>query len=349
MKQIENRKKYVLIILAFFVLYFMLGGNVNTNKCTHWHSSPPTDIIQQSPGDISTQFEFAGEHRKISLRDMAIREETAFVMGSSINDVSKLFSLNITTGQLNWQICASGVMAVGTDFIFVSYTEIRGAYVIAYDRNLGTEVWQEKVDFGRHVTNLTVTPFGLLVQTANRNSERYYLLNMETGKQETSFKTDADRQAFWIESGSTVYRIPSYDEVIAKGRVEWQTKINYDGYLGSTELILNDDIIVAYKKSPIITQIVALDQADGAILWQTSINTQSNLVVEKGVLFFVTGDTELMAFNLHTGEFLGSVTFSPGVDEVAGYNTSILVSASGNQVAVYFSSSYQLFVFHFAT
>jgi outer membrane protein assembly factor BamB len=83
-------------------------------------------------------------------------------------------------------------------------------------------------------------------------------------------------------------------------------------------------------------------------LWQTRINIQSNLVVEKGVLFFVTGDTELMAFNLYTGELLGSVTFSPGVDEVAGYNTSILVSASGSQVAVYFSSSYQLFVFHFA-
>ncbi len=346
MKQIENQKKFALIILAFFVLYMMPGGKVNANKCTHWQSSRPTDIIQQSIGTISTRFEPIAEHR-ITLRDMAIREETAFAMGSSINDISKLFSLNVTTGQPNWQICASGIMAVGTDFIFVSYTEIRGAYVIAYDRNLGTEVWQEKVDFGRHVTTLTVTPFGLLVQTANRNSERYYLLNMETGKQETSFKTDADRHAFWIENGSTAYQIPSYNEVIAQGKVEWQTKINYDGYLGSTELILNDDVIVAYKKGSTITQIAALDQANGAILWQTRINIQSNLVVEEGKLFFVTGDTELMAYNLYTGEFLVSVTFSPGVDEVAGYNTSILVSANGNQVAVYFSSSYQLFVFHF--
>lgn len=347
MKQIENRKKYALITLAFFVLYMMSGGKVNANKCTHWSSSRPTDIVQQSIDIISTRFELIEEHR-ISLRDMAIREETAFVMGNNDDDISKLFSLNVTTGQLNWQICASGVMAVGTDFVFVSHTEIRGDYVIAYDRNSGTEVWQEKVDFWRHVTALDATPFGLLVQTQTRDSTRYYLLNMETGKQETSFKTTADRQSFWIENGSTVYRVPSNNEVIAQGGVEWQTRVDYDSSVSSepTELIL-DDVVVAYKRGYPVTQIAALEKFGGGVLWQTSVDMQSNIATANDVVFFVAGHSELTAVNLQTGQFLGSVIFTPGAYEVAGRNTDILVAADGDLVAVYFSGSSQLFVFRF--
>ncbi|MCC6606997.1 MAG: PQQ-binding-like beta-propeller repeat protein [Anaerolineae bacterium] len=347
MKKVGYRKKYALVILAFFGLYMMSGGKVNANKCTHWSSSQPTDVIQQSIGTISTRFEPIEEHH-ISLRDMSIREETAFVMGNNVDDISKLFSLNVTTGQLNWQICASGVMAVGADFVFVSYDEIRGAYVIAYDRNSGAEVWQAKVDFWRGVTILDVTPFGLLVQTANRNSERYYLLNMETGEQETSFKTEADRQSFWIENGSTVYRVPSYNEVIAQGGAEWQTRVDYDSsvYSEPTELIL-DDVVVAYKRGYPVTQIAALDKSSGGVLWQASLDIQSNIGIANDVVFFVTGHSELTAVNLQTGQFLGSVIFTPGAYEVAGRNTDILVAADGDLVAVYFSGSSQLFVFRF--
>ncbi|MCP5098542.1 MAG: PQQ-binding-like beta-propeller repeat protein [Chloroflexi bacterium] len=348
MKRVKNLKTYLLIIFAIFILYIIWGGKIDVNNCSYVYSSQPLPVVQQIPNSTSTRFKLEREYRDLFLHTIMLEEATIFAFGS-INDNANLLSLDTTTGQINWQTCASGAMNVGTDFVFVSYTDTRGAYVVAYDKESKTEVWQEKVDFWRHVTDLTVTPFGLLVQTANRNSERYYLLNMETGKQEASFRTKADRQSFWINNGSTVYRIPSFNEVIAQGKAEWQTKINYDSYPGidPIELILNDDVIVAYKKSPTITQIAVLDQANGAILWQTDLNIQSNLVVEKGVLFFVTGDTELMAFDLYKGVFLGSATFSPGVDQIAGLNTRILVSASGNQVVVYFSSSYQLFVFHF--
>ncbi len=107
--------------------------------------------------------------------------------------------------------------------------------------------------------------------------------------------------------------------------------------------IFYDDVVIA----PTITQITVLDQANGAILWQIRVNIQSNIAIEEDALFFVTGDTELMALNLQTGEFLGSVTFNSGVEEVAGHNMRIFVSTCGNQVVVCVSSSYQLFTFEF--
>jgi hypothetical protein len=66
------------------------------------------------------------------------------------------------------------------------------------------------------------------------------------------------------------------------------------------------------------------------------------------ITYVLTQSNKLIALNTYTGEIVGKLAFAPGFSHDFDFiNTSIVVAADGDVVAVYFEDSKQLSVFRF--
>lgn len=288
----------------------------------------------------------------ISLSAMELSDGIVFVMGEYNGYRNALWSMNLVTQEVHWQTCATGVMSVGEDYIYVLDSSSSNTRVRAYDMNSGTEVWQKGSDFGfPAVKNLEITPLGLLVTTHNHGIKRWNLRNLQTGRKEHTFQNDSDVKGFWIEQGSVIYDVKDADLVVANGPIQWQTQVGFESYIDSelVALVAKREFVLVYEQSPTITQIAVLNKYNGDILWQANMRIASNLVVSEGTLFFVTSDVELLAIDLQTGEISGSITFFSDLGNPLNEYLDILVSANKDQALVYFANSNQLFNFYYSS
>ncbi len=111
---------------------------------------------------------------------------------------------------------------------------------------------------------------------------------------------------------------------------------------------LGDDMFVL-SHSPVIAYALKSD----SMVWQTDIiGSVSNIFASNGVIYFLDHDGIFRALDEQSGATLGYVQFEPAnpnkAEPFGDYGiTRYTVVADGNNVALYFSETQQLFFFHF--
>jgi hypothetical protein len=352
-----NRVRTWKIILSFLVVVAILQiilegwlGIAAECKPVRDQNSTPSRISYYVDS-ISAQFQLA-QTFMVSLSALELSDGDAFIMGKHNGNRNALWNIDLETQEVNWQTCATGVMSIGKKYIYVLDSSASTTRLRAYDKQTGIEDWQKGVDpWYPAIKNLEITPFGLLVTTHNHGNKRWSIRNLQTGRKEHTFRSDTEVKEFWIEQGFVVYDVIGADLIVAKGPVQWQTRVEFEGYPDSdlVTLILEKEIVLAYKQSPTVTQIAALNKYSGTILWQSDVHIVSNLAVIEGMLFFVIDDIELVAVDLETGKKSGSVVFSLDRENTLDEYLDITVSVDEGRVLTYFTNSHQLFDFYYSS
>lgn len=307
---------------------------------------PPLTIADKS-SDIQLVQTLEG----VFLSSLALDDRTAFITGSFDKfENDHFFSFDMVTEEVNWETCDStGVMAVDKNAVYIWGRD--PGLVTAYERGAGAKIWQNSVDREYPIIDaLDRVPLGLLVESRNRAGTRFHLLDFETGEIKRSFESEAEMQKFWVDNGFTAYSTDG-DLVLANGNAKWGTLVQYEPKPNNVfnefiEPIITDDVILVYRSDiHNYFQIAALDKGNGETLWQTEIQTKSNLAVTSEQIFLVATNTELVSFDLITGQISHYVTFTPGIQEMSGQRTDAVVAADDDLILAYFSSSHQLFTF----
>jgi outer membrane protein assembly factor BamB len=271
---------------------------------------------------------------------------SVIVVGSlQANEATSLMSVDIETEKLNWSVCETQSMILDKNHVYVGYSDF-GAFVTTYDVESGMKGWQEKVD-NQGLSDIEITPIGLLITTNDHGRKRYYLLDENDGQQIRSFSDQYAMNEFFTQNGQNILQLTGKG-IASSGTQNWETELNELPYRATLKATLRNDVVLVDIRDHFISQVFSLDSHTGAILWQTDQNIKSNLTEEDGVVYFLTEDALLVAADLRTGTSLGHVQFSPGLKEMDDFdfvNAYPRVAVNDGVVVVYFDSARQLFAF----
>lgn len=233
--------------------------------------------------------------------------------GSGIN--VDVISANINTGKVNWQaIAGSAFLLKDSQRIYAEAPNNFGAAgIVAYDINSGSLEWETRFDYeyAAGVGHLTLTETNIRAETYHHSNEATYTVDIETGEIKEVIK-DTPRYAV--------------DEVV----IYHGMKFEKQGY-------------------GVPDKVTATKVDDGSIIWEYKDEPViSNIAVGGAITYVLTKNNKLIALNTDTGEILGKLAFAPRFSNDFDFiNTSVLVAAEGDIVAVYYEDSKQLSVFRF--
>jgi outer membrane protein assembly factor BamB len=187
------------------------------------------------------------------------------------------------------------------------------AGIVAYDINSGSLEWETRFDYeyAAGVGHLTLTETNIRAETYHHSNEATYTVDIETGEIKEVIK-DTPRYAV--------------DEVV----IYHGMKFEKQGY-------------------GVPDKVTATKVDDGSIIWEYKDEPViSNIAVGGAITYVLTKNNKLIALNTDTGEILGKLAFAPRFSNDFDFiNTSVLVAAEGDIVAVYYEDSKQLSVFRF--
>jgi outer membrane protein assembly factor BamB len=340
----DNLISITLFVTLATAFYFIYWPKIVADYQADWQPvQAPLAIAELSP-----QIELITEYKNTNVKQIELKEGVAYIGGSlNVKDLVALISFDPLTQKTNWQVRPSSqIITIDSNRVYIWGD---AGEVIAYDKITGMKVWQEVVDRRFPIIDaLTITPFGLLVESRNPSGTRYHLVNLETGRKISSFQTEAEKNDFWLENALPVTTADVHNNITTQGDIEWQNSVDFKPYAGSRtdiQFILTDDNIVAYKESNSITEISALNRISGNVLWEVEVNSMSNLTVAEDILFFVTENGELTGVDINSGQITTYVTFSTAIQEELGHNGNVIIAADSSLILMYIYSSKQLFIF----
>ncbi len=313
----------------------------------HWEGAKQSMEIL----DNSSEFEFINKLQRVYSFGDIYTDGTSVTVVGSFNEYEppNLMNIDIETGKLNWYACETESMILGENHLYIGYTDFSGAFVTAYEVESGIEVWYTKVD-NHGVSDIEITPIGLLVTTNNHGRERYYLLNKNDGQQSKSFSDRYAMNEFFIQNGQNIFKLTA-EGIASSGDQNWETKLNELPYRAKIKTTSRNGVVLVDIRDHFLSRVIALDSRTGAILWQTDQNIKSDLAIEDNIVYFLTDDASLLAADLTTGYILGHVMFSPSLKEMEEFdfvNAYPRISVNNGVVVVYFDNSRQLFTFQFS-
>lgn len=260
----------------------------------------------------------------------------------------ELLSLDTQNGQVNWQMCETEAMIMDKDRIYVGYTDFSGAYVNAVDIQSGEKMWQTKVDHNG-ISTIQINFRDLLVTTNDHGDKRYYLVDRQTGKIHQTFRDYRVKDKYLVSAGYTIYE-PTARGLAAIGNANWEIDLPNTFYQSEIKTTHIDHVLLIESNTNFISQIFAVDPSTGETLWQTEKNIKSNLVVEDGVVFFLTGESTLKAVDLFSGQSISEIQFSPSLTSLSDFdyvNSHPYIAVHNGKLAIYFDTGRQLFTFQF--
>lgn len=240
-------------------------------------------------------------------------EEPSDAWGRGVN--VDLISADINTGKVNWQAQTdSAFLLRDEEHIFAEAVgQFGAAGMAAYDINTGDQNWETRFDYdyAAGIGHVALTESDMTVETYHHGRYASYLVDKETGKIKETHK-DSSRYAI--------------DE----------------------ELVYNG-IILEKQGYGVPDAITARNEANDSIVWQFDDEPAvSNIAIGGSVTYFLTKSVKLIAVDTKTGEVLGTLNFAPRFPHDFDFvNTSLIVAADKDVVAVYFEDSKQLSVFRF--
>jgi hypothetical protein len=325
----------VLIFLIFVFVRFITNFNRTMQESIF---AEPTPVIYESlptypadkkplyrPVELSS-FTHVNSFKDISTWDdyneipILILDDTVFIAGNiqkreddwSIN--VDLLSADINTGHVNWQAqTGSSFLLKDEKHIFAEAISDYGpAGMAAYDINTGELDWETRFDYeyAAGIGHVALTETDLTVETYHHGKDAFYILDKETGE-------------------------------IKEVRKD-------TGRYGVDEALTYNDIVLEKQGYGIPDPIIARNRNDGSIVWRFDDPVVSNIAVGGPITYFLTKDVKLIALDTETGEVLGTLSFAPGFSHDFDFtNTSLIVAADKDIVAVYFEDSKQLSIFRF--
>jgi outer membrane protein assembly factor BamB len=233
--------------------------------------------------------------------------------GSGIN--VDVISADINTGKVNWQaVAGSAFLLKDSKRIYAEAPNNFGAAgIVAYDINSGNLAWETHFDYEYAVGigHLTLTETEIKAETYNHDNQAIYTVDIETGEIKDVAK-DTPRYA--------------RDEIVI-----------YDG--------------MKFEKQGygVPDNVTVTNVDNGSIIWEYADEpVVSNIAVAGTTTYFLTENNRLIVLDTYTGEILGELAFAPRFSHDFDFvNTSIIVAADGDVVAVYFEDSKQLSIFRF--
>lgn len=270
----------------------------------------------QSPLDLVTTscYEVEREYRDVYVKSILMDDSADYILGSfNRSDSMHLLSIDAITREVNWEMPGRTPVAVGSSYVYVTSSE-QGT-VMAYEKVGGKKIWENNVeDQYPVVSELEITPLGLLVTSASHTSERYHLLDLETGEPIASFQSAASKEIYFIERRSQIYVLDHFDIVVAKGENQWQTSAGFpdDPYNAEfPQIQVEEEAIMVYQRGYPLTQVTLLDKVNGAPIWHTAVKAKSNFTFSGNEIFFVSDDTKLNGGEMSTRQWTQYVAFSP--------------------------------------
>ena len=170
----------------------------------------------------------------------------------------------------------------------------------------------EPREYATGIAHLALTESGLQIETYRCSKRASYLLDTETGEVK-AFQADVSKY-------------------------------------GLDETLIYNDLILEKQGYGLPDAITARNRNDGTLIWQFDQEpVVSNIAIGGPITYFLTENVKLMALDTQTGAVLGILHFGPRFPPDFDFvNTSLLVAADQDIVAVYFEDSRQLSIFQFS-
>lgn len=235
-----------------------------------------------------------------------------------------LFCVDVYTGKVLWQSWTNGSDLVKDDnHVLYAQSIDTGADddpgLVAYEIASGKKLWETRLKGKVGITAFFLSSFLVHVSATNRGDNTSYLLDKTTGEIR---KIYLDQKRF-VASGA----------VFSDG-----IGIKRDG---------------GYGYGPVKGYEIGTGKIIWAIYQEFAV---SNIAVSGSVAYFVTLQAHLLAVDIHTGQVVGELAFSPAFDLTKNkygtpafdyLNDAPAVAADGDLVTVYFADKKQLSVFRF--
>ncbi|MEZ4594291.1 MAG: PQQ-binding-like beta-propeller repeat protein [Chloroflexota bacterium] len=290
----------------------------------------------------------------------ALQNKLLFEASFAQNEWTYLNQVDLETGDIVWRVPLKpegpSVLTYDVNTLFYGYG-IPGN-IIAYDIESGNQLWERTLSWREKniISYMQATNDNLYVNSSSLN---FQVFDTSTGTpKELAFQTDAF-PIFYVDNSVFYHR--EIDRKIlaaelATGHTVWEASFHEPIKIAP---LFTEKLIIVKTGSLGIGQVYVLDrstgedlwqQPHGAIDWENPANIVGNVAEHNGYIFYITLNAELLAINAETGEVVGSVQFSPGLNELDGsdrVNREFCIAASDNIVAVYFGSGQQLFSFRF--
>ncbi len=244
----------------------------------------------------------------------------------------------LVDGELLWQNNQPIHFGFATNSNFV-YGGLRNQHntLVAYDLETGQKMWQKSFSNMRNIQSLLANDKEIQLQPA---SVGYRVLDAISGEKirrannNWTIFSEADRD----------YISPLKAIDIKSNQPIWELEIEQSYY---QRPLFVDNLIFVKTREYTGTALI-VDQNTGNLLWMVP-NVISTIGVDKNVVFILTSDLKLNAFDKMTGDLLGVVQFQlNGIKDVNSTDSyQIYVTASDDIVVIYFGDSHQLFAFQF--
>jgi outer membrane protein assembly factor BamB len=224
-----------------------------------------------------------------------------------------LFRVNMETGKVDWQARA-GSAWVFTDgrYLFTEAVNNYGAAgIVAFDIKTGEQIWETRFDYEYAVGigSAILNESSITVETYHHGNTAVFVVDKESGRI-ISQEKNAIRTGYDLA-------IPYNDLVLEKE----------GSYPGS---------ITAYRED------------NHRVVWQSEETAVGNFAVSGSVTYFLTESVQLLAVDTNTGNEIGKLTLAPRfLPDFDFVNSSIIVAADENFVALYFEETRQLSIYKF--
>src|SRR5690606_2533005 len=116
-------------------------------------------------------------------------------------------------------------------------------------------------------------------------------------------------------------------------KVLWQRE--FDQRVLFLPPVMSNRIIVG-RTGEMIGNVYGLDSVSGDLLWESDDVVYSNVIADRGIVYFLTEQAELKAVDAQTGQIIASVQFVPDTaQEHLTQSYVYSVAASNGIVVVY--------------
>lgn len=254
-----------------------------------------------------------------------------------------LMAFNASTGVLIWQS------------EYINHLESLGAignqtyvgtirYVQAYDLETGKALWQGAKQSLDKKGFLYVYPTLEQIHAYDFQQNHLYLLDPQTGMtvEEVDYPNIFFKQGDVHYSGCGYgFKTQCLGATDAKNnQILWSQR--FRGFVNLWPVFTKDRIVLNAGG-----QISAIDNIRGEAIWQADGQFIAGPARQGDLIYAVRADAAIVAFNLKTGEEIGTVNMSPNktTEDDGGYVLHYAMAASDKFVAVYYGNSHELIVF----
>lgn len=360
-KKQSNPSILVNVLVAILVISFLVIAFVKLFSPRAWSPAVQHYVVSIS----SSKFQVAWSLDNVFARQpargvrplaLAASNEYLFLLGSLAQDKpSSLHTINLSTGQVeaNYTIQSrTEVLAVGENYFYLGVPSLGkidensttgAAFVAAYEITSGQQVWRTYIRGARGIHLVHVFENMLSVIGSTATITRYQMLDADSGQvrynSETSYPILISDNAWYSITPPNQLRAVEIEKVL------WQRE--FDQRVLFLPPVMSNHIIIG-RTGEVIGNVFGLDSVSGDILWESDDVVYSNVIADRGIVYFLTEQAELKAVDAQTGQIIASVQFVPdAAQEHLTQSYLYSVAASNGIVVVYLGDSRQLFAFRF--